>query len=205
MIEKVKRISDYVPPEALPVLNNWFAPFNFELKVTRKRNTKLGDFRAKHFLTSHQITVNGNLNPYAFLITLTHEFAHLLVFENNKRRVLPHGKEWKNQFSVLLFELLAINIFPEDIRQVLLKHAENPAASSVRDVALTKVLNQYNHDSDTTYLHELPKGAVFSIHNKKQFVKGEKRRTRYLCTDVRTKKQYLVHGIAEVQPEIVNN
>jgi len=200
-MDKIKLLQDYVPSSSLSVLKNWFEPFPFTLKITKKRNTKLGDFRVKHYSKQHQITVNSNLNQYAFLITLTHEFAHLLVYEKNKRRVLPHGKEWKMQFSELLQELISHNIFPEDIKCVLINHAQNPAASSVRDIALTKALNRYNEDVDTKYLHELPKGAIFSLDNKKQFIKGDKRRTRYLCTNVKTKKQYLVHGVAEVYHE----
>lgn len=192
------KVFDYIPEQAIPILKSWFQPYSFTIKITKKRSSKLGDFRAGNLFDRPQISVNGNLNPYSFLITLTHEFAHLMIHKKHKRRVKPHGKEWKNQFSELLNELLQKNIFPKDIHEILENHSKNPAASSVRDVELMKVLNQYNPPSNTIYLNELPQGAIFSINQKRKFVKGEKRRTRFLCTDVHSKKQYLVHGIAEV-------
>ena len=100
-------------------------------------------------------------------------------------------------------ELIIHQVFPEDIKTVLLKHAKNPAASSVRDVALTVVLNKYNEAKEVTYLVDIPMGTQFSINNKRVFTKGEKRRTRYLCNEVASNKQYLVHGSAEIT--LVNN
>lgn len=193
-----QELHNYLPEPSLPIIEKWFADYSFNLKITKKRQTKLGDFRVKHRSVKHQITVNSNLNPYAFLITLTHEFAHLLVWENHKKRLQPHGSEWKNQFSALLMELIINQVFPEDIKSVLIEHAKNPAASSVRDVALTVVLNKYNPEKEIIYLSEIPLGAHFSIHNKRVFAKGEKRRTRYLCKEIASNKQYLVHGSAEV-------
>jgi SprT protein len=193
-----QELHNYLPEPSLPIIEKWFADYSFNLKITKKRQTKLGDFRVKHRSVKHQITVNGNLNPYSFLITLTHEFAHLLVWENYKKRLQPHGSEWKNQFSALLMELIINQVFPEDVKSVLIEHAKNPAASSVRDVALTVVLNKYNLEKEIIYLSEIPLGAHFSIHNKRVFAKGEKRRTRYLCKEIASNKQYLVHGSAEV-------
>mgnify|MGYP005996302009 FL=1 len=191
-------LHNYIPENALPLIKEWFEPYSFDFKITKKRQTKLGDFRASHKRVKNQITVNGNLNKYAFLITLTHEFAHLLVWENHKRRIQPHGAEWKNQFSLLLLELIELEIFPEDIKIAVLKHAKNPPASSVRDVELTFALNKYSKEKEVIYLNDIDVGTTFTINNKRHFVKGEKRRTRYLCTDVHSKKQYLVHGVAEV-------
>ena len=44
------------------------------IKVVRERKTRHGDYRKMPDGT-HQITINGNLNPYRFLITLIHELA----------------------------------------------------------------------------------------------------------------------------------
>lgn len=198
-----QELHNYIPASSLPIIEKWFDDYSFNLKITKKRQTKLGDFRVKHRSEKHQITVNGNLNQYAFLITLTHEFAHLLVWENHKKRLQPHGSEWKNQFSALLMELIINQVFPEDIKAVLLEHAKNPAASSVRDVSLTVVLNKYNEEKEVIYLADIPMGAHFSVNNKRVFTKGEKRRTRYLCNEVASNKQYLVHGSAEIT--LVNN
>ncbi|HAD34265.1 MAG TPA: hypothetical protein DCF44_07170 [Chitinophagaceae bacterium] len=45
------------------------------------------------------MSVNGNLNSYHFLITLLHEIAHMLVWEQFRNRVKPHGLEWKHVFA----------------------------------------------------------------------------------------------------------
>ena len=46
------------------------------------------------------ISINNNLNPYSFLITLTHELAHAFVYRNYKNTRDPHGKKWQLMFNV---------------------------------------------------------------------------------------------------------
>lgn len=189
----------HVPESSLPILLDWFSNYEFKLAFSRARITKLGDFRAKRGSVSHRISVNTNLNQYAFLITLTHEFAHLLVAEKYRNRIQPHGSEWKNQFADLMQILLEKEIFPSDLAPILHQHIKNPAASSVRDFKLTLALKNYDvHTESATHLVDLPEGAVFSLKNKRIFTKGTKRRTRYLCLENSTKRQYLIHGAAEV-------
>ena len=53
-----------------------------------------------------KITVNGDLNPYSFLITTIHEFAHLVTFEEYQGRVKPHGKEWQLTYSKMLYPVI---------------------------------------------------------------------------------------------------
>lgn len=191
-------LSRYVPEASIPILKNWFTQTPFILNITKKRTTKLGDFRGEVGKQLCKISVNQNLNSYSFLITLTHEFAHLLVWNKYKNKVNPHGKEWKNTFTELLIVLLENNIFPDDLTPMVVKHAKQPKASSQADVQLTKALNNYNPTNDLVHLMELEQGTIFSLNNNRTFKKGEKRRTRYLCEEVTTKKKYLIHGVAEV-------
>ena len=193
----------YVPKNSLPVLQKWFNQRPFELRISKKRTSKFGDFRAstKHF--PNRISVNSNLNQYAFLITLTHEFAHLLVWLQHKHKVKAHGTEWKTEFSTLMNVLLSKKIFPQHLAIVLQKHMENPPASSARDINLINELKKYDAPNNAVQLVEIDEGASFSLHNKRVFIKGKKRRTRYLCKEVSTKKEYLIHGVAEV--ELVDN
>lgn len=192
-------IQNTIPQASIPIVKNWFNDNFFQLKVSKVRNTKLGDYRAKRGVFPHRISVNQNLNQYAFLITLTHEYAHLLVWEKHKNKVLPHGLEWKNKFAELMLILLDNKIFPEDIAESLVKHIKNPAASSVRDFNLTLQLKKYDVDFESvTHLIDLPEGTIFSLKNQRIFTKGKKRRTRYFCLENSTKKQYLIHGAAEV-------
>jgi len=194
-----KILENYVPQESLPILQNWFDQRPFELKISKKRTTKLGDFRADIRKSSNRISVNSNLNKYAFLITLTHEFAHLLVWLQHQHKVKAHGLEWKTEFATLMNVLIVKNIFPEHLKIVLQKHLKNPPASSARDINLINELKKYDASNDTIQLIEIAEGSKFSLNNKRLFIKGKKRRTRYLCKEISSKKEYLIHGVAEVE------
>lgn len=191
-------LNDYVPKESLPILNKWFQQRPFELKITKKRATKYGDFRASLKGENPRISVNSNLNQYAFLITLTHEFAHLLVWYNHKHKAKAHGIEWKNEFKKLMSILLQKDLFPSELKDVLEKHMKNPPASSARDIKLIRELKKYDNPSDFVILSDIPEGTKFTLNNKRIFVKGKKQRTRYFCEEVNTKKKYLVNGVADV-------
>lgn len=192
-------LKDYVPAESLPILQKWFSQRSFKLKIVKKRVTKHGDFRTKYNESTPQITVNSSLNQYAFLITLTHEFAHLLVWKKHKHSVKAHGKEWKDEFKLLMNVLLSKGIFPEQLQETLIQHLKNPPASSSSDEKLVKELKKYDEDSDTIYLSDLEEGVSFSLNGSRTFTKGLKRRTRYLCREISSSKEYLIHGIAEVR------
>ena len=182
----------------MPILQKWFNQRPFQLKIVKKRATKYGDFRASLNGDTPMITVNSNLNQYAFLITLTHEFAHLLVWHTHKHKVKAHGIEWKKEFQKLMAVLLQNEIFPETLTTVLKQHLKNPPASSARDIKLVSELRKYDVPSNKVILSEIPLGTKFTLNNKRIFVKGEKRRTRFHCTELQTKKQYLINGVAEV-------
>lgn len=72
-----------------------------QLRIKNPRLTKLGDYRPPTEDNSHRISINRDLNPFAFLITFMHEVAHLLNFEKSGPRVPPHGLEWKREFQVV--------------------------------------------------------------------------------------------------------
>lgn len=202
----IKILENYVPHNSLPILHKWFNQRPFELRITKKRTTKFGDFRASLKNETPKISVNANLNQYAFLITLTHEFAHHLNWKKHGHKVKAHGLEWKTEFATLMNVLIAKNIFPEHLAIVLQKHIKNPAASSARDVKLINELKKYDVPTSSIHLLELPEGTQFILNNKRIFIKGQKRRTRFLCKEISSKKEYLIHGIAEVERvDIVDN
>ena len=180
------------------------------LKVVRERTSKSGDFRAAHKDDPARITVNGNLNPYAFLITLVHEVAHhhvnldhtraLQKFSlRRKKRPLPHGMEWKEKFRLLMEPYLHEAVFPVDILPVIIRYLENPKASSSADHHLSKVLKKYDPPDATIRLEELPPDAVFTLHGRRTFQKKEKIRTRYRCICLNTNRVYLVSAGAPVE------
>jgi len=73
----------------------------------------------------------------------------------------------------------------------------NPKASTDSDINLSLALKQFDKETDKTFIFELPLASKFQ-HNKKVFIKGQKRRTRYECVEVFTDKKYLFHANAEV-------
>ena len=143
------------------------------------------------------ITINNNLNKYAFLITLTHELAHAFVFKKYQNRLKPHARSWQLTFQSLMLNFLNPDCFPEDILKVLSLHMISPKASTFSDLELLKVLKRYDQVKLLT-ISDLTVGESFQIANGKIFVKGEKIRKRYKCIEYKTNKVYLFHPFAEV-------
>ena len=160
------QLSDYLPKGSAEDVIQYLIEYKVHLTVTRKRETILGDYRNAHLGKAHRISVNGNLNCHAFLITLLHELAHLLTYEKYRHQVSPHGKEWKFIFSHLLSKFILKNIFPSEIEQALEKTLHNPAASSCGDKELLRVLRNYDPKKDNHFLVEqLSEGTAFSIND----------------------------------------
>lgn len=192
-------LSKYVPVAFVDLVANLLVKHKVRFKIVAPRSTKLGDFRPGNTSRLPQITVNGNLNPYSFLITTLHEFAHFVTFEKYSNRVAPHGAEWKHEFKLLLFPVISHPEFPEGIKKALERSLHNLKASSCSDTFLTRELTKFDQKDDTIQLlEELPYGTHFLLQNK-IFYKGELRRKRFLCTEIKSKKNYLVSGIAKVQ------
>ena len=176
----------------------------FQLKFKKPRNSKLGDFRAPRGDRGVCcITLNGNLNPYQMLVTFVHELAHYTVYVNYpKRRLEPHGEEWKQTFAQLLLPYLKSEIFPEDILIALKHHLQHIKASSTADANLAKVMKRYDTNPSgekALTVDDLPEGAVFQLENGMRFKKGPKRRTRYQCVCLDNDKTYSVSGLAEIK------
>jgi SprT protein len=193
-------LNNYVPAGAgalvLPLLHN----YKVHLTITRERKTVLGDYRHAHHQNAHRISVNGNLNAYAFLITLVHEIAHLVTFLKHGNRVAAHGKEWKNTYRLLLRDFLAPGIFPPDITQSLESSLHNLPASSCADEDLMRILRRYDKKkAGMALVEELPDGALFAIGGGKLFKKGKQLRKRFQCIEVQTGKHYLFSPVYEVK------
>lgn len=178
-----------------PSLEHCFRLWNetpFQLKITRTRQTKVGDFTSRRSIDHPRITLNHELNPYLFLITYIHEVAHLRVHLRYGNRVDPHGDEWKMSFRQLMQPMLEQKVFPHNIFNELERHMCNPKASSFADSALTKVLRSYDTNAGQyATLSDIPEGSLFHFQGR-FFKKGKIRRTRVLCHEVKTKRHYLV-------------
>ncbi len=200
-IERNKAIlKKYIPEAAVGQIAQWVYTFDFKLKIKKKRTSVYGDYRPPLNGHNHQITVNHDLNPYAFLTTLIHEIAHLSAWKKHGGAIQSHGKEWKHEYRSLLSPFLHESVYPADVIAALKEYLLNPSATVCTDRKLFKTLNKYNTGNDgMIFLEDLPYRSSFMTGGSEVFVKGEKRRTRYLCTHVNTRRQYLFHGMAQVK------
>ena len=191
-------LKKYLPEGSVNMAFEWIKEKKVHLKITKQRKTKLGDYRPPTHHPNHRISVNHNLNKYSFLITLVHEFAHLLVWEKHKGKVEPHGKEWKEKFRELMSGVLRKNIFPEDIENVLSNSIINSKASSSSDIKLSRILKKYDTPTNLTTLEELKENTIFAIEGGRRFKKGPKQRTRYKCQNIDNMRFYMVHALVNV-------
>jgi len=191
-------LQDYIPKKAIPQVLELLNHDHLVVKVKNERKTRHGDYRRLPN-GRHQITVNSNLNPYRFLMTLIHEVAHFETYKNYGKLIKPHGIEWKRTFQHLMLPFLNPKIFPIEILPLLAKHFKNPKASSDTDVQLALALKQFDEPNDKTFIFELPLHSIFKLYNGRVFKKGTKRRTRYECTEIKTGKLYLFNPNAEVE------
>jgi hypothetical protein len=192
-------LAEYLPEGALEPVLEYLHRYKIHLTITRERNSILGDYRHAIQQKNHRISVNGNLNQYAFLVTLLHEMAHLLAFEQFGNRISPHGKEWKNEYSKVLAQFLLKKVFPSDVEKALLKSIQNPSATSCGEEHLIRVLKRYDRRAAHEVLvEELEEGQLFQTRDGRIFRKGEKLRKRHKATDVTTGLVYLFSGVYEV-------
>jgi len=195
-------LSRHVPPNAVDYSFQLWTQTAFKLKLSKKRESKVGDFTYRRNSSIQRITLNHDLNPYLFLITYIHEVAHLRVFLHNSHRSEPHGKEWKNVFQHLMAPMLTESVFPAKILHRLIAHMANPKASSFADRELTLALREFDaFSSQLIMVSELPEGSIFKLQGR-YFKKGKLKRTRVLCSEVKSKRQYLVPAestVTEVQ------
>ena len=196
----VQILAEYLPEGAIDRVYDWIRSYKVHFRITRARTTKLGDYRPPAGRSSHRISVNHNLNPYAFLITFVHEMAHLIVHEKYGRRVQPHGREWREEYRDLMLPFLDGEIFPSDIRPVLRRSLINTKASSTNELALSRVLLRYDKPSHHNRLEELGEGQTFQTENGRIFRKGERIRTRYKCLNLQNNRYYLFHPLTPVIP-----
>jgi hypothetical protein len=197
-MEKYKAILEkYLPADTVEPVISYLQQYKVHLRISQGRTTKLGDYRPPGKDRGHQISVNHDLNPYAFLITLIHEFAHLIVWEKYRNSVKPHGKEWKETYRELMQPFTENGTFPKEILEVLKSYLSKSYASSNTDLQLSRVLQQYDK-KDVLTLEQLDEGTLFRLPNGRRFKKGPLLRKRYRCPSIDNKRIYLVNPLAEV-------
>lgn len=194
-------LSKYIPSSALDTCIDWIAEHKFILKVTKSRNSKYGDYRPPKNGKGHIITVNHDMNQYAFLLTFTHEVAHLTTFLKTKTLKDPHGKIWKQEFKKLMNPFLSNAVFPDDLIESVKKYLDNPAATSCSDVNMLRALKRYDkNNGEWLHLENLDLNTKFRIKTGRTFIKGKLVRKNFLCVEAKSKHRYTLNPLIEVQP-----
>ena len=186
----------YIPEKAIPFIQFLVDSHHFTLKIVNQRQTKHGDFR-KLPNGRFQITVNNNLNPYQFLLTLVHEIAHHVTHQKFGI-VQAHGKEWKTVFQHLMLPFLRPDIYPKEMLPFLANYLKNPKASTDTDANLSLILRGNIAEKGKKFMFEIPLDSFFEF-NKTIYKKGNKRRTRFECLNMSNHKIYLFNQNVEIK------
>lgn len=196
----ISKLQKFLPPNTEAYVAQLIIDYKTQFRIAPKRKTKLGDYRLPTGHSSHRISVNGDLNPHAFLVTTIHEFAHLTAFQKYGKYIKPHGTEWQMEFAQLFQPILSKNILPADITLALKNYLKKAKASSCTDDALYRVLRRYDKQPAILVEH-LKIGEKFVLNNL-TFEKGKKLRKYYLCRNTSNNRQYRVLGVAEIQKHL---
>ncbi|KIA84636.1 transcription elongation protein SprT [Kaistella solincola] len=188
-------LQKYLPDNSLIFLKKWFADYTIHIKVTRGRNSKLGDYRKMPDKT-HQITINSTLQPYLFFFVLTHELAHLIAFDQSKKRISAHGAEWKQTFRQMLLE--SIEIYPEDLKPIIRRFSKAPKSNFMSSPDLVRYFHIENYDDETSYIEDLNENDRFT-YRKETYIIEEKRKKNYLCLNTNNGKKYIFKPLARVE------
>lgn len=185
----------YLPENTLPFLKKWFADYYIHIKITKNRNSKLGDYR-KLPDKSHQITVNSTLDKQLFFFVLTHEMAHLIAFEKFNNRISAHGKEWKDTFREMLLE--SIDIYTDDLKPIIRRFSSNPKANFMASPELVRYFHIENPEDQFVFVEDL--SVKDNFHYKgDQYEILEKKKKLYLCINLNNSKKYLFRPLAKVE------
>jgi len=199
-MDRTAILEKYVPLEAAGIIARWIVESRCQFTISRSRRSKFGDYRPPYAGKGHRISVNNNLNQYAFLITTVHEFAHLKTWTEHKNKFKPHSSVWKDNFKQLMQPFFALNIFPVDIEKAVSVYLSNPSASSCTDINLYRTLQQYDEIKEGhIVLEHLEPEQLFALPSGRIFKKGPKLRKRYRCIEKPSGKVYLFNPLAEVK------
>jgi hypothetical protein len=194
-------LKKFIPDNSAALALEYLHRYKVHLTITRERKSILGDYRHALAEKNHRISVNGNLNQYAFLITLIHELAHLVAFMQFGNRIPSHGKEWKFIYKSMLEDFIRLDIFPGDILTAFKKTINDLPASSCADDLLMRVLKKYDLNAgEIVMVEQIAEGGLFDGGGGRVFKRGRRLRKRFQCLELATGKIYLFSPIYEVKP-----
>lgn len=194
----LSQLSPYLPPGALPWLNQWAKPYALHIKITRDRQTKLGDYRALRG-GKHQITINSGLDPELFFFVFTHELAHLIAFNRFGMAIAPHGIQWKRTFAIMLLE--SLEVYSLDLQKIILQFSKNPKANFMASPELVRYFRPEPTRSHEQYIEDLIPQEEFEYQGR-EFIVNRKLKKNYLCQDLRSGKLYRFSPLAKVKKTV---
>ncbi|MBR1798848.1 MAG: hypothetical protein IJ761_02985 [Bacteroidales bacterium] len=196
-------LGNHLPAEVVGWVYDYLSKRQVHLHITRERLSKYGDYRRPTpSLPFHEISVNGDLQPHFFFLVLLHECAHLETTLNYPL-AKSHGHEWQETFRHLI--LIHLEVFPTEARHHLQNYTahvplQRAAWKEVEKTLLAQA--QADNSSSTLHLDDLREGDLFQLvrRNRGTMQALNKRRTRWLCRDIKTEQLFSVSGSAEVIP-----
>ncbi len=199
MADAVSVLESLLPDGSVPFVLPMIQNERLTLKLTNRKGQRLGAYQRD--LTGNQvILLNTRQDPYSLLITLLHEIAHMQVRLAHRKKVQPHGPEWKQAFSRLLEQASGLTCLPDDIRALMMNMAKSPKSRQFSHVTAGQVLLRYSSDPrHEILLCDLPEGSFFKTPDGKTYIKGERIRTRYKCRKEGTQSWWLIGGAVPVQ------
>lgn len=195
-----KSLIPFVPESSLDLVVEFIFHYKVNLTITKSRSSLHGDYYPPDNGEGHKISVNYNLNKYAFLIVLIHEIGHLVVHLKHKNSVRPHGSEWKKEFATLMRPFMEATIFPNELKSALSRFLVNPGASLESDANLVIALDKYNKSkSDYIFIDQVEDGSIFQTSNGNTYKKIEKLRKRIRALDIKSKQVFLFSPTVKVK------
>lgn len=193
-------LEQYLPANTLPFLRKWFGHHAIHIKITKNRDSKLGDYR-KLPDQSHQITINSTLEPQLFFFVLTHELAHLIAFEEHHFRISAHGKEWKDTFRKMLSE--SLSVYTADLQAIINQFAKSPKANFMASPDLVRYFHIKDPDDKVIFIEELTVNDQFRYKGERYEIL-ERKKKLYLCINLNQSKKYLFRPLAKVEKIIAD-
>lgn len=188
-----EEISKHLPVNAINDVDILFEKYPCKFKLAKPRKSKYGDFRVrynKYKIRSFEISVNKNLKPGFFLLTLIHEMAHLVTYKIFERKVKPHGKEWQKIYKELMMPFINDKNYDSKTLKLLKNYFEKPCHSNKWQSDLIRLL-EGKKDEGMERLEKIPDESYFELEGKK-FQKGKKNRKRYTCKNLENQKYYTI-------------
>lgn len=170
-------------------------PVRFELVTPRKtrRGTCLHVTDEKLFV----ITLSEDSNVFRFGLTLLHEIAHMQAQVRYGREIQPHGLEWKQCYSDLLYQFWFL--FPTGMQKHVIELAKRPLFSTDAHTGLSRELALFEAKEHVLLTSDLKIGELFNVEgDDKVLRRGPALRKRIICFGP-DEKEYTVSMNARVR------